>query len=213
MNFKDREGVGRLWTGVLTSLVIGTLVGSSAVAGDGVAGQRHKAAGASPVYRTPAAGTLGYGSPGVHPGFQGFGLGYHRGFGYGGDALGVGASGGYPFYGGPGYPHPGPWLRRVGGINPFLHYGGLGHPTPTHPNFFGGVGPLVDDPPVVTIAPESGKNGCTGGFGPFTGAMPYPESAFAPFTAAAAASGTAGGGTSFRPASMPAGHDRGGDPE
>ena len=57
-------------------------------------------------HKVSAAGTLGYGPPGVYPGFQGFGLGFHRGYGYGGDALGVGAEGGYPFYGGPGYPHP-----------------------------------------------------------------------------------------------------------
>ena len=38
--------------------------------------------------RGPAAGTLGYGPPGIYPGFQGFGLGYHLGYGYGGDALG-----------------------------------------------------------------------------------------------------------------------------
>src|SRR5512135_3687906 len=69
-------------------------------------------------------GTLGYGKPGLYPGFQGFGLGYHRGYGYGGDALGVGAGGGYPFYGGPGYCHPWPALRRIGGITPFPFYGG-----------------------------------------------------------------------------------------
>src|SRR4051794_24902900 len=69
--------------------------------------------------RKTGCGTLGYGPPGLHPGFQGFGLGYHPGYGYGGDALGVGAEGGYPFYGGPGYPHPSPRLQRFGGINPF----------------------------------------------------------------------------------------------
>ena len=64
-------------------------------------------------------GTLGYGAPGLYPGFHGFGLGYHLGYGYGGDALGVGADGGYPLYGGPGYPHCEPRLRRIGGITPF----------------------------------------------------------------------------------------------
>jgi hypothetical protein len=54
--------------------------------------------------RVSASGTLGYGPPGVYPGFQGFGLGYHLGYGYGGDALGPEADGGYPFYCGPGYP-------------------------------------------------------------------------------------------------------------
>ena len=51
--------------------------------------------------------------------FQGFGLGYHLGYGYGGAAIGVGPDGGYPFYGGPGYPHPAPCLRRCGGITPY----------------------------------------------------------------------------------------------
>ena len=113
----------------------------------GVGPHPHSAAG---------AGTLGYGPPGVHPGFQGFGLGYHRGYGYGGDALGVGAEGGYPFYGGPGYPHPWPTLRRIGGINPFPYYGGPGGPTPDHPNYFGPVGPLVPDQPVVKVENEPG---------------------------------------------------------
>ena len=56
--------------------------------------------------------------------------GITSGYGYGGDALGVGADGGYPFYGGPGYPHPWPRLRRFGGITPFPYYGGPGCPTP-----------------------------------------------------------------------------------
>ena len=40
-------------------------------------------------HRATSYGTLGYGGPGLYPGFQGFGLGYHPGYGYGGDALGV----------------------------------------------------------------------------------------------------------------------------
>src|SRR5262245_47937450 len=95
--------------------------------------------------RVPGGGTLGYGPPGVFDGFQGFGLGYHLGYRYGGDALGVGAEGGYPFYGGPGYPHKEPRLRRLGRIVPFCYFGGPGYPTPDHPNFFGGFGPLVPD--------------------------------------------------------------------
>src|SRR5436309_1585417 len=75
------------------------------------------------------------------PGFQGFGLKYHPGYGYGGDALGVGAGGGYPFYGGPGYPCAEPRLRRLGKIVPFPYYGGPGYPSPGHPNYFGPVGP------------------------------------------------------------------------
>src|SRR5207248_44563 len=49
-------------------------------------------------------GALGWGGPGLYPGFYGFGLSFHRGYGYGGSGLGVGAGGGYPYYGGPGYP-------------------------------------------------------------------------------------------------------------
>lgn len=131
--------------------------------------------------RGPGVGTLGYGPPGPHPGFQGFGLGYHRGYGYGGAALGPGAEGGYPFYGGPGYIHPAPRLRRIGGINPFPHFAGPGGPTPDRPQFYGGVGPLVPDPPVVSVvggAPEMG-------YGAYHGMVPYPASTFAPFTAAA----------------------------
>jgi hypothetical protein len=138
-------------------------------------------------------GTLGYGPPGVYPGFQGFGIGYHLGYGYGGAGLGVGADGGYPFYGGPGYPHCPPPLRRLGRIQPFAYYGGPGHSTPEQPNYFGGVGPLVPDQPVITIASETGNLDYATGYGAFTGVVPYPESYFAPFTAAAAAEGSSSG--------------------
>ena len=66
----------------------------------------------------------------VGSGFQGFGLSYHLGYGYGGNALGMTDNGGYPFYGGPGYPHPWPRLRRCGGITPFPYFGGPGYPSP-----------------------------------------------------------------------------------
>jgi hypothetical protein len=186
-------------------------LGTSAMAGDVEDGHglfhRRKAGTTAAVHHAPGAGTLGYGPPGVHPGFQGFGLGYHLGYGYGGQALGPGAFGGYPFYGGPGYPHPWPRLRRIGGINPFPHYGGPGFPTPAHPNYYGGVGaPLAVDAPVVTILPEPGEADYASGFGTFTGAVPYPESYFAPFTTAAAASGTSGA------PSMPAPADSGPSP-
>jgi hypothetical protein len=132
------------------------------------------------------------GGPGPSPGFQGFGLGYHPGYGYGGDALGVGPGGGYPFYGGPGYPCVEPRLRRLGRIVPFPYFGGPGHPTPDHPNYFGGVGPLVADPPVVTIEGDLNGPGPACGYGPFTGAIPYPDWVFAPFTAPASAGGSSG---------------------
>jgi hypothetical protein len=151
-------------------------------------GRGQKAGKTGVAYHVPAAGTLGYGPPGLHPGFQGFGLGFHPGYGYGGRALGVGVNGGYPFYSGPGYPHPAPCLRCCGGITPFPHYGGPGFPSPGHPNYFGPVGPLVADEPVVRIGGDGAAY--VGDYGHFSGVLPYPESAFAPFTAKAAAYGS-----------------------
>ena len=134
--------------------------------------------------RVEGAGPLGYGAPGIYPGFQGFGLGYHLGYGYGGRALGT-PDGGYPFYGGPGYLHPGPCLRRIGGINPFPHFGGPGFPTPDRPFFYGETGPLVVDQPVVSR--DGGHNDPTvaTSFGAFTGALPYSDAVFAGATSAA----------------------------
>jgi membrane-associated protease RseP (regulator of RpoE activity) len=151
------------------------------------------------VARLPTAGTLGYGPPGVFPGFQGFGLGYHLGYGYGGAALGTGAEGGYPFYGGPGYPCLEPRLQRLHRITPFPYFGGPGYPTPDHPNFFGVVGPLQADKPVITI----GDDRYDVGFGMFTGAIPYPESVMAPFTTSAAAGGSASGVITLTPSPSP----------
>ena len=96
-----------------------------------------------------------------HRDFQGFGLKYHPGYGYGGRAIGVGPFGGYPRYGGP------------GAIVPFCP-----------------VGPLVETETVAIIVPRPESWPVipdTGAYGPYTGALPYPESLFAPYTAAAAA--------------------------
>jgi membrane-associated protease RseP (regulator of RpoE activity) len=139
----------------------------------------------------PSAGTLGYGPPGIYSGFQGFSLKYHLGYGYGKGALGAGAEGGYPFYGGPGYPHAAPCLRRCGHEQPFAYYGSPGFPTPEQPNFYGVVGPLIGDQPVITSG--SSEPGPGGDYGCFTGVLPYPEAAFAPFTSAAAVGGPASG--------------------
>ena len=68
-----------------------------------------------------------------------------------------------------------PRLRRIGGITPFPYYGGPGYPTPDHPNFFGGVGPLVPDQPVVTIATDRGDPVDATDYGPFTGSVPMPR--------------------------------------
>ena len=151
----------------------------------------------------PGVGTLGYGPPGLHPGFQGFGLGYHLGYGYGGAALGVGATGGYPFYGGPGYPHPWPRLQRFGPIAPFCFFRGPGFPTPDHPNYYGPTGPLTPDQPVVTFEPDPLSPPYAAGYGQFDGTVPYAESAFAPYTTIAGAAGSASGVSTASPSSAP----------
>lgn len=180
-----------------SGLGIWVLSVSSGIAGDGIAvvppPRVDKVVEPNRGCDGPGLGTLGYGRPGLYPGFQGFGLGYHLGYGYGGDALGVGAGGGYPFYGGPGYPHPWPRLRRIGGITPFCYFGGPGYPSPEHPNYFGGVGPLSPDQPVVTYESDPRDPAYNGGYGRFDGTLPYPESAFAPFATIAGAGGTASG--------------------
>ena len=190
MNLLMKSG-GRLPLNALAlALGIWVFSGPAAVAdGDGFAGTGQVPKGGKRGlgrhgHRATSYGTLGYGGPGLYPGFQGFGLGYHPGYGYGGDALGVGADGGYPFYGGPGYPHPWPRLRRIGGITPFPYYGGPGFPSPGHPNYFGGVGPLAADRPVVTIGSDRGDLDYASGYGPFTGTLPYPDTFFAPFAGA-----------------------------
>lgn len=183
---------------VVPTLALGGLIGATAAsADDGNEAWVRRRTAAKPVPRSHHHGraAAGHGSPG----FQGFGLGYHLGYGYGGDALGVEAFGGYPFYGGPGYPHPAPRLRRMGGINPFAYYGGPGYATPESPNYFSGVGPLVVDRPVVTTVPRPGEADHATSFGPFTGTVPYAESRFAPMTSAAAG-GAVSGASNARPA-------------
>ena len=202
------HGVHRLKEMAFT-LVFWSATGSIAFAFDdnpGVSTQKIQKSGKGLLgRRTSTSGTLGYGASGLHPGFFGFGLGFHPGYGYGGDGLGVGAEGGYPFYGGPGYPHPWPVLRRFKYITPFPYYGGPGGPSPTCPNFFGETGPLFPDQPVITIANEGGAPAYTDDYGAFTGVLPYPESTFAPFTSSAATYGTLGGGNYSTPPAPPSG--------
>jgi membrane-associated protease RseP (regulator of RpoE activity) len=119
--------------------------------------------------------------------FQGFGLGYHLGYGYGGSALGVGPDGGNPYYAGPGYPQCWPVLNRGCGITPFPYNGGPGFPTPEFPYFYGGAGPLSPTRQVVTIG---GAAGYGTGYGLFTGTLPYTEAQLAPFTTAAGTRGS-----------------------
>jgi hypothetical protein len=125
-------------------------------------------------------GTMGYGGHGVDSGFYGFGLSFHLGYGYGGRGLGVGASGGYPYYEGPGYPSD--W----------------------HAQYFGGVGPLVVDRPVAMEAFGQSAPDFPSDYSTFTGAMPYPETLFAPYVDAAATTGSSTG-ASPRPISPPPG--------
>ena len=156
-----------------------------------------------PTANASGCGTLGYGPPGLHAGFQGFGLGYHIGHGYGGDGLGVGAFGGYPFYGGPGYPHPWPILNRLGPITPFCFYGGPGGPSPDHPNFYGTVGPLAPDRPVVLFERDPSDIPYDDEYGGFTGSLPYPEATFAPFVTIASTAGSYSGVSNVAPPPTP----------
>jgi hypothetical protein len=178
------------------SLALGFLFSASALADDTVCscnGQHVKGCknGDGVCGRRPLInGALGYAPPGAYPGFYGFGLGFHLGYGYGGKGLGVGTSGGYPCYAGPGYPHPWPELRRCGPIVPFPYYGGPGNPTPNAPNYYGATGPLVANRPVVTVGDEFEPIGV---FGFATGALPYTEAFLAPFTTKAASGGAYSG--------------------
>ena len=112
-------------------------------------------------------------------GEYGFGLNYHPGYGYGGAFKGVGPHGGYPFYGGPGYPHPLPCKDRGCWIKPVLYNAGPGYPTPEHPNVFGPIGPLPPNPNVVTFENDPAGAGFAN-YGCYTGAIPYPEEMFTP---------------------------------
>lgn len=156
-------------------------------------------------------GTLGWAEYGLYPGLYGFSLRWHPGYGYGKYALGVGADGGYPFYGGPGYPHPWPHLRRFGPATPFAYYGGPDYPRDSNSNYYSGIGGLAIEKPVVTIG-EPGDLGYVGedghvapghGYGPFTGAIPYPETMFAPYSSAAATTGSSGSEGLGRPPTAP----------
>jgi hypothetical protein len=185
---------GRSVTAQAVAILTGVLSGSMAIAGDGQAvdpGQFGPRQVIDQHRGRVGYGTLAYGGSGIYPGFQGFGLSFHLGYGYGGNALGVGPGGGYPGYGGPGYPNPAPPLRRCGREEPYWYYDGQGFRYK-----FYGPGQLVVDKGVVTEgdpletgAPGSSRIVIPGqrDYGVFTGVRPYPDGFFAPFTAAAAA--------------------------
>ena len=156
-------------------------------------------------------GTLGWAPYGMYPGWYGFSLRWHLGYGYGRYALGVGADGGYPFYAGPGYPHDPPKLRRFGPARPIAFYGGPEYPRYGYSNFFTHVEGMVIDKPVVTIG-EPGDYGYVNengdvypgrDFGSYTGALPYPETLFAPYASEAAATGSSGAEGAAKPATPP----------
>jgi hypothetical protein len=189
---------GRLPAAVNAFAVAVSIVSASSVyAGDDAAAA--SAADSRPktdaqVQRT--SGGFGSGTPIVAgpdgaPGFQGFGLGYHLGYGYGGKGFGVGPDGGYPFYSGPGYPHPWPCLNRFGHLEPFGYFGGPGYPTPDQPNFFApGAGPLVVDKPVISVRDDSGLIDSSTAYGNYSGAFSDPEARFSRATLEAAAEGS-----------------------
>ena len=140
----------------------------------------------------------GYEADGPHPGFLGFGLSYHLGYGYGGSGVGVGSHGGYPFYGGRGYPHGEPILNRFGKISRLPYYGGPGYPHDGHSNYFEVIGPLVIIPDVIKVGEDNDLSHVSD-FGPFTGVLPYPESLFAPYTAEAAGTSSSPGASASEP--------------
>jgi len=113
----------------------------------------------------------GYEDDSPFSGFLGFGLSYHLGYGYGGYGLGVGSHGGYPFYGGRGYPQCEPILNRFGKISRLPYHGGPGYPRDGHSNYFESIGPLVVDRPVVTVGEKNDLSNVSD-FGPFTGTLP-----------------------------------------
>jgi hypothetical protein len=173
------RGGDRLPSKALTwALGISVFAGSLAVADDHGSAVDHEGRFK---HNNLGYGTLGWAEYGLYPGLYGFSLRWHPGYGYGRYALGVGADGGYPFYGGPGYPHEPPHLRPFGPTEPYAYYGGLGYPFFGWSNFYQDVGGLVVDKPVVGIG-EPGDFGYVGAngernpgadFGHFTGALPY----------------------------------------
>ena len=91
-------------------------------------------------------GTLSYGGAAEYPGFPGFGLSFHKGYGYGGNALGTGPSWRLSIFWWPRISASRTVLRRFGGIAPFLFYGGPGYPRCGYSNYFTEIAPLVSSP-------------------------------------------------------------------
>jgi hypothetical protein len=175
------RGGGRLPLKALTlALGISVFAGSLAVADDHGSVVDHEGRFK---HNNLGSGTLGWAEYGPYPGLYGFSLRWHPGYGYGRYALGVGADGGYPFYGGPGYPHEPPHLRRFGPTEPYAYCGGPGYPNSGWSNFFQDVGGLVVDKPVVSIGDpgdfgyvgENGERNPGADFGQFTGACLLPR--------------------------------------
>ncbi len=181
---------------VMVALILGTWIGAlkpEALAGDPPPDRSQPRTKFGHKRRSIVTeGTLGYGPPGLRPGFPAFGLTYHPGYGYGGYGLGTMAEGGFPFYAGTGYPHSMPPLNRLGKLIPTTFFAGPGGPTPACPNFFAPSGaPLVVEPPAVLEDLGMGI-GEGDDFGCYTGSLPYSETLFAPFATAAATGSLSG---------------------
>ena len=97
--------------------------------------------------RGPGVGTLGYGPLGLFPGFQGFGLGYHLGYGYGGVRLwALAPKAAIPSTVVPAIRAVILRLWRIGGINPFPYNGGPGYPDTRPPQLLRNVRPTRGRP-------------------------------------------------------------------
>ena len=108
-------------------------------------------------------------------------------------------------------PSEPPTLRRFGPARPFAYYGGPGYPDGECSNYYAPVSGLIIEKPVVTIG-EPGDFGYVNengdvypgrDFGSFTGALPYPETLFAPYTFAAASTGSSGAEGEAKPVRPP----------
>ena len=91
--------------------------------------------------------------------------------------------------------------NRFGKISRLPYYGGPGYPHDGHSNYFEGIGPLVVNRDVIKVG-ENNDLSHVSDYGPFTGALPYPESLFAPYTAEAAGTGSSPGASSSEPSPL-----------
>ena len=150
----------------------------------------------------PGHGTLGYGAPGSTRASRASASGITAATATAATPWASAPTAAIPFYGGPGYPHPWPTLRRIGGINPFPYYGGPGGPTPDYPNYFG-ASARSSPTSRSSRSRMSPARPTTANYGCFTGVLPYPETTFAPFTTIAATGGSSSGVSTDSPPNAP----------